>query len=96
LKNSRLRRLRFYDQATPATEIVEYDPKYRKLISYILNDVYLISGTLPDIFDDPDSIFISTNGKFTKRRHSISGGSVGFLKAKGSAGPETSRNWIRK
>ncbi len=74
--------VKFYDNAIPATEIVEFDSKYRKLISFILDNVYLATGSLGDLPDDPDSIFITSNGKFTKRRFSISGGSVGLFEGK--------------
>jgi chromosome segregation protein len=74
--------VKIYDNATPATEIVEYEPKYRKLISHILDDVYLINGPAPEFPNDPDSIFITANGKFTKRRYSVSGGSVGLFEGK--------------
>jgi chromosome segregation protein len=33
-----------FEKCIPATEIVEFDPKYRKLISYILDQVYIVSG----------------------------------------------------
>lgn len=74
--------VRFYDNATPATEIVEYDSKYRKLVSYILNNVYLVGGSPGDFPDDPDVVFIASNGKFTRRKFSISGGSVGLFEGK--------------
>ena len=74
--------VKFFDNATPATEIVEYDTKYKKLVSHILDHVYLSNSTLGDLPDDPDCIFITTNGKYTKRRFSISGGSVGLFEGK--------------
>ncbi len=74
--------VKFFDHATPATEIVEFDSKYRKLVSFILDNVYLIDGLISDMPDDPDSIFITANGKYTKRRFSISGGSVGLFEGK--------------
>jgi chromosome segregation protein len=74
--------VKIFDNATPATEIVEYDLKYQKLVSYILNNVYLISQTSGDFPRDEEAIFISSNGKFTKKRFSISGGSVGLFEGK--------------
>ncbi len=35
---------RIYDNAFPATEIIEYDPKYRKLMAYILDKVVYLRG----------------------------------------------------
>jgi chromosome segregation protein len=74
--------IKIFDNATPATEIVEYDSKYNKLISYILNNVYLISNTSNEFPQDEEAIFITANGKFTKKRFSISGGSVGLFEGK--------------
>ncbi len=67
--------------ATPATEIVEYDEKYKKLISYILDNVYIIENSQVDEAPD-DVIAISKNGKIAKRNFSISGGSVGLFEGK--------------
>ena len=74
--------IKIFDNATPATEIVEYDLKYQKLVSYILSNVYLISQTSGDFPEDEEAIFITANGKFTKKRFSISGGSVGLFEGK--------------
>ncbi len=74
--------IKIFDNATPATEIVEYDLKYQKLVSYILNNVYLISQVSGDFPKDEEAIFITANGKFTKKRFSISGGSVGLFEGK--------------
>ncbi len=74
--------IKIFDNATPATEIVEYDLKYQKLVSYILSNVYLISQTSGDFPKDEEAIFITANGKFTKKRFSISGGSVGLFEGK--------------
>ncbi len=71
-----------YDNAIPATEIVEYEGKYAKLIAYVLDNVYIISGDFPSIPIDKDSIFITKNGKITKRKFSLSGGSVGLFEGK--------------
>jgi chromosome segregation protein len=74
--------IKIFDNATPATEIVEYDLKYQKLVSYILNNVYLISQVSGDFPKDEEAIFMAANGKFTKKRFSISGGSVGLFEGK--------------
>lgn len=72
----------FLSTATPATEIVEYDSKYKGLISYMLDDVYILDGDLTEIPENNDSIFITANGKVIKRKFSISGGSVGLFEGK--------------
>lgn len=70
------------DHATAATEIVEYDNKYRKLVAHLLDNVYVVSGDVSNIPKDSSAIFITLNGKITKRRFSISGGSVGLFEGK--------------
>jgi chromosome segregation protein len=73
---------RIYDNAFPATEIIEYDPKYRKLMAYILDKVYIFEGDLKNIPSADENTFITKNGKITKRKFSISGGSVGLFEGK--------------
>ncbi|MEM7550458.1 MAG: chromosome segregation protein SMC [Bacteroidota bacterium] len=73
---------KMYEKATAASEIIEYDAKYRKLIGHLLDRVYIVDGDFSDIPEDPDSIFITKNGKVTIRRHTISGGSVGLFEGK--------------
>lgn len=73
---------KIFDNAIPATEIVEYDTKYKHLVAYILNDTYIVSGPESSIPKDNESVFITQNGKVTKRKFSISGGSVGLFEGK--------------
>ncbi len=73
---------KLFPNAIPATEIIEFDEKYGKLISFILDDVYIIRGEYQDFPKDSQSIFITESGKFTKRKFSISGGSVGLFEGK--------------
>ena len=71
-----------YDNAFPATEIIEFDPKYRKLMSYILDKVYIHEGDVKAIPADDRNTFITKSGKITRKRFSISGGSVGLFEGK--------------
>ncbi|HEY3430072.1 MAG TPA: chromosome segregation protein SMC, partial [Cyclobacteriaceae bacterium] len=73
---------RIYDNAFPATQIIEFDPKYRKLMSFILDRVYVYEGDTRNIPNDDDNIFITKSGKLTKKRFSLSGGSVGLFEGK--------------
>ncbi|HYG20851.1 MAG TPA: chromosome segregation protein SMC, partial [Ohtaekwangia sp.] len=73
---------RIYDNAFPATEIIEYDPKYKKLMAFILDKVYLYEGDMKNLPGSDENTFITKNGKLTKRRFSISGGSVGLFEGK--------------
>lgn len=73
---------KLFANAIPATEIIEYDEKYGKLISFILDNTYIVRGEFSDFPEDKTAIFITESGKFTKRRFSISGGSVGLFEGK--------------
>ncbi len=73
---------RIYDNAFPATEIIEYDQKYKKLMSFILDRVYIYEGDIKHIQSGDENTFITKSGKLTKRKFSISGGSVGLFEGK--------------
>jgi chromosome segregation protein len=73
---------KIFDSAIPATEIIEYENKYKHLVAHILDDVYIVTGHEVSFPKDPESIFITQNGKVTKRKFSISGGSVGLFEGK--------------
>jgi chromosome segregation protein len=73
---------KIFDNAIPATEIIDYESKYKHLVAHILDDVYIVTGSESVIPRDPESIFITDNGKVTKRKYSISGGSVGLFEGK--------------
>jgi chromosome segregation protein len=73
---------RIYDNAYPATQVIEFDPKYRKLMAFILDKVYVYEGDIKGIPSDDDNTFITKSGKLTKKRFSISGGSVGLFEGK--------------
>jgi chromosome segregation protein len=70
-----------YDQAFPATQIIEFDPKYSKLMSFILDRVYIFDGD-PRAIPSGDDTFITKSGKVTRRKFSLSGGSVGLFEGK--------------
>lgn len=72
---------KIYNNATPATEVVEFDSKYRKLVAFVLDGVYIIKDH-HDIPADAESVFITKNGKVIKRKFSISGGAVGLFEGK--------------
>ncbi|OEK04167.1 chromosome segregation protein SMC [Roseivirga misakiensis] len=73
---------RLFENAVPATEIVEFEPKYRKLIGHILENVFIINGGPGEIPMDDEAVFITETGKYTKRKFSIAGGSVGLFEGK--------------
>ena len=63
-----------------AMSLVEYDAKYEKLISFLLGNVFIYDGESPEPVGD--AILLDKEGKLTKRRFSISGGSVGLFEGK--------------
>ncbi|MBL7850996.1 MAG: chromosome segregation protein SMC [Cyclobacteriaceae bacterium] len=71
-----------YANAYPATQVIEFDPKYSKLMSFILDRVYFVEGDTKQIPQDDDNTFITKSGKYTRRRFSLSGGSVGLFEGK--------------
>ncbi len=74
--------VQMYANAFPATQIIEFDPKYSRLMSFILDKVYVFDGDLKGIPTDDENTFITKSGKITKRRFSLSGGSVGLFEGK--------------
>ena len=68
------------DGLKPATELINYDLKYKKLITYLLHNVYIYEGNKPNGSDD--LIFIEKSGKIIHKTYSISGGSVGLFEGK--------------
>ena len=73
--------IQMYTNAFPATQIIEFDPKYSKLMAYILDKVYVYEGDVKSMPAD-ENTFITKSGKVTKRRFSVSGGSVGLFEGK--------------
>ncbi|TFV97524.1 chromosome segregation protein SMC [Algoriphagus kandeliae] len=73
---------KLFSNAIAATEIIEFDVKYSRLINFILDNVYIVQGDYKDFPTDSEAIFISESGKFTKRQFSLSGGSVGLFEGK--------------
>ncbi|MGM0946219.1 MAG: chromosome segregation protein SMC [Bacteroidota bacterium] len=73
---------KLFSNAIAATEIIEFDVKYSRLINFILDNVYIVQGDYKDFPVDNESVFISESGKYTKRKFSLSGGSVGLFEGK--------------
>ena len=68
------------DTLQAATELIDYDVKYAKLISYLLHNVYIYEGNKPQ--QAGELIFIEKSGKIIHKAYSISGGSVGLFEGK--------------
>lgn len=71
-----------FSNAIAATEIIEFDVKYSRLINYILDNVYIVQGDYPDFPNQKEGVFLSESGKYIKKKFSISGGSVGLFEGK--------------
>lgn len=74
--------IQMYPNAFPATQIIEFDAKYSKLMSFILDKVYIYEGDIRNLPSGDDNTFITKSGKVTKRKFSLSGGSVGLFEGK--------------
>ncbi len=73
---------KIFNGATPATELIEYDIQYKKLVQYLLDNVYIVDEIEKSILKDSDVVWISRDGKTVKRKFSVSGGSVGLFEGK--------------
>ncbi|RJE74318.1 chromosome segregation protein SMC [Reichenbachiella sp. MSK19-1] len=67
--------------AVPATEVVEYDQKYKKLIGHILDNVYITNNETGQV-DNKNAVLITKSGKVINRHYSVSGGSIGLFEGK--------------
>ena len=67
----------------PAIELVQVDTPYIKLCHYLLKDVYIVEPN-QQIIQQPESelVLLHANGQFARKRHSLSGGSIGLFEGK--------------
>ncbi len=70
-------------QGIPALEVIETEPKYEKLVAYLLDRVCLVES-LDDIGTQKDDsiIYLARSGKFIRQKYALSGGSVGLFEGK--------------
>ncbi len=73
---------KLFEHAIPASDIVEYDSKYKQLVRYLLDHVYILTSHYKDTPQDNEAIFISQGGNFIRKKFSLSGGSVGLFEGK--------------
>jgi chromosome segregation protein len=74
--------VQMYPNAFPATQIIEFDPRYAKLMAFILDRVYVYEGDTKSIPSGDENTFITKSGKVTRRKFSLSGGSIGLFEGK--------------
>ncbi|MCG8339856.1 MAG: chromosome segregation protein SMC, partial [Cytophagales bacterium] len=66
------------DYAIPALEVVKCEEQYKKLLTYVLDRVYILHENIP-LPQGKELIFLTNDGKLTKRAYSVSGGSIGLF-----------------
>ncbi|MEO5673003.1 MAG: chromosome segregation protein SMC [Chitinophagales bacterium] len=67
-----------------ALEVVEVDPKFRKLVNYLLSGVFILQEENEAVIHrvSNDVTLIARSGKFIRSRFSVSGGQVGSFAGK--------------
>lgn len=66
-----------------AIELVEVEAQYRPLLEFLLANVLVSEDSNPPAnIPDADTVILGKNGTFTRRRFSMSGGSVGLFEGK--------------
>lgn len=66
-----------------ALDVVEVDPRYQTLASHLLGNVFIADDKAT--LDQPvsnEAVLLSRTGKYTRRSHGISGGSIGLFEGK--------------
>ena len=70
-------------QAIRAMDVIEVDGKYRKLVSYLLSNAFILIDEQADLSNiDKNISLISKNGKFIRTPFGLSGGQVGSFSGK--------------
>ncbi|MBR07988.1 MAG: chromosome segregation protein SMC [Rickettsiales bacterium] len=81
LTNYHAKSSHIFPNTIPATEVVEYDDKYRRLIAHLLDNVYIYENEIP-ASDTDEVVFVSKSGQVIQKKYSIHGGSVGLFEGK--------------
>ncbi len=71
-----------FENAIPAIQELDFDEKYKYLVHYIFEGVYIVVGNINRIPDDEKATFITQDGRIIKKYYSVSGGSVGLFEGK--------------
>ncbi|MEM8939661.1 MAG: chromosome segregation protein SMC [Bacteroidota bacterium] len=67
--------------STSALKLIEYDPKYKKLIHFLLGNVFLSNNPVKTTGED-NIVLLDSAGRIIHRQYSISGGSIGLFEGK--------------
>jgi chromosome segregation protein len=65
----------------PALGVVEYDPKYKNLVDYLLGNV-LIAENEEALAHSNGHVVLEKHGKYVKGKYALTGGSVGLFEGK--------------
>jgi chromosome segregation protein len=65
----------------PALEVIEVDPKYRRLAEWLLQHVY-IADSEDALQNSNGFVVIEKQGKYVKGKYSLTGGSTGLIEGK--------------
>ena len=66
-----------------AIDLIQVDKPYHKLCHYLLEGVYIIEPSQQNIqLPENNHVYLHANGQFTKKMHSLSGGSIGLFEGK--------------
>ena len=67
---------------TRAIELIEVDPSYRLLFEFLLANVVVVEDGLNPMEAPENLVVLTKSGSFTRRKFSLSGGSVGLFEGK--------------
>ena len=71
------------DEFISAIDCVETDLKYQKLFTFLLDKVFIVKEEKSyNDLNDLDITLLSSNGAFIRKKHMLSGGSVGLFEGK--------------
>jgi chromosome segregation protein len=82
IKDTKSKKPEILNQAISATEVVDFDPRYQKLIQYLLGEVLIVPAANDIPEQAGDAIWISRDAKVIRKKFSLSGGSVGLFEGK--------------
>lgn len=69
------------DGTFPAMQVVEFDPKYKNLVNYLLGNV-LIADNEAALANSNGHVVLEKHGKYVKGKYALTGGSVGLFEGK--------------
>ena len=84
----------------PAMKVIKVDKKYEKLCLQLLNNVYLLKSDDPKALDielaNDELVILHSEGKFSKHKLGLSGGSVGLFEGKRIGRAKNLENLIKE